>query len=217
MDARNGDRYEAVSAIAITYNAGVTRHIHMSVDLLRRTYSASVDGQLLALDYAFRGEQSGALTLDALATKADEGGPLAVCNLHIQPTSSCASASPGEGFVNTSLPPTSPAFSVGFSAVPRAANMDGVMGISGGAAASFPALAGAVRFGLSGVIDALNGSNYAVIDPAAYSPDARYSFVVVADAVNHTYSIVGPGERITKNLAFRPQQAGLSAIGNLRR
>jgi hypothetical protein len=212
MDARNGDRYEAVSNIA--YSAGVTRLIHMSVDLLRRTYSASVDGQLLARDFAFRSEQSSALALDALATKVDEGGALAVCNLDVQPTSSCASALPGQGFVNTSLPPASPAFSVTFSAIPRAANMDGVMGISAGAATSFPALAGAIRFSPSGVIDALNGSSYAVIDPASYTPDSRYSFVIVADAVNHNYSLVGPGDRITRNLAFRTQQAGLSAIGN---
>jgi hypothetical protein len=213
MDARNGDRYEAVSNI--TYSAGVTRLVHMSVDLVRRTYSASVDDQLLARDFAFRSEQSSALALDALATKVDEGGALAVCNLHIQPTTSCASALPGQGFVNTSLPPASPAFSVAFSAIPRAASMDGVLGISASAASSFPALAGAVRFSPAGVIDALNGSSYAVIDPAGYTPDARYSFVVVADAVNHTYSIVGPGDHITKNLTFRPQQASLSAIGNL--
>ena len=213
MDARNGDRYEALSNI--TYSAGVTRLIHMSVDLLRRTYSASVDDQLLARDFTFRSEQSGALALDALATKVDEGGALTVCNLHLQPASSCASALPAQGFVNTSLPPAKPAFSVTFSAIPRAANMDGVLGISADAASSFPALAGAVRFSPSGVIDALNGASYAVIDPAGYTPDARYSFVVVADAVNHTYSIVGPGDHLTKNLAFRPQQAGLSAIGNL--
>jgi hypothetical protein len=212
MDARNGDRYEAVSNI--TYSAGVTRLIYMSVDLLRRTYSVSVDGQLLARDFAFRSEQSGALALDALATKVDEGGPLAVCNLQIQSTSSCASALPGQGFVNTSLPPASPAFSVTFSAIARATNMDGVMGISAGAASSFPALAGAIRFSPSGVVDALNGSSYAVIDPASYTPNTPYSFVVVADAVSHTYSIVGPGDRITRNLAFRPQQADLSAIGN---
>jgi hypothetical protein len=212
MDARNGDRYEAVSEI--TYSAGVTRLVHMSVDLLRRTYSASVDGQPLASDFAFRSEQAGALALDALATKVDEGGALAVCNLHVQATASCASALPGQSFVNTSLPPTSAAFSVAFSAIPRAANMDGVMGISTGAASSFPALAGAVRFSPSGVVDALNGSRYAVIDPAGYTPNTPYSFVVVADAVNHTYALLGPGDRITRNLAFRPQQAGLSAIGN---
>lgn len=212
LDARNGDRYEAVSNL--TYSAGVTRLIHLSVDLLRRTYSASVDGQLLARDFSFRSEQSDALALDTLVSKVDEGGALAVCNLHIQPSSSCASASPGQGFINTNLPPASPAFSLSFSAVPRAANMDGVMGISAAAASSFPVLAGAVRFGPSGVIEALNGSSYSVIDSAGYVPSRRYFFTIVADAVKKTYSLIGPGDRITRNLSFRPQPASLSALGN---
>jgi hypothetical protein len=213
MDARNGDRYQAVSSLP--YSAGVARFIHMSIDLLRRTYSASVDGQLLARDFSFRNEQSGVLAFDALAIKVDEGGGLDVCDLRVQPASSCESALPQQGFVNTGLPPASTAFAVSFSAVPRAANMDGVMGVSAAAASSFPALAGAVRFSSSGVIDALNGSSYTVIDSAGYAPNTPYPFVIVADVVDRTYSVVGPGNRVTRNLAFRPQPASFApTLGN---
>jgi hypothetical protein len=210
VDARNGGRYEAASPIP--YSAGVTQKISMRVDMITRTYSAWVDDQLLANDFSFRNEQSGTFTLDTLALKVDEGAGVAVCNVRVVTHSVCQSAAAGEGFVNTSLPPMSPAFTVRFIGVPRAANMDGVMGVSAAAASSFPALAAAVRFSPSGVIDALDGSDYTPLG-GGYAPHQRHAFVLTADAVDNTYSVVADAG-VTRNLKFRPQQSSASSLGN---
>jgi hypothetical protein len=213
MDARNGNGYQATTAIP--YSAGVTKRIHLSVDPIAGRYSAFVDHQQLALGFAFRSEQAGAVALDGLALKVDGEGALSVCNARASSGSNCESAAPGQGFVNTNLPPTGPAYAVSFFGVPRAANMDGVMGISPAAATSFPELAGAVRFGPSGRIEALNGSSYAPIGSASYVPNHYYSLTIVADALHHTYTVVGPGfEDVTRDLAFRPQQANAASLAN---
>jgi hypothetical protein len=213
IDARSGGSYRALSVIP--YSAGVTRRVYISIDLIKRVYSARVDDQELARDFAFRSEQASALALDSLALKVDEGDALSVCNIDLYTSLACSSAAPGQGFVNTSLPPASPAFTVGFTAIPGAQNMDGVMGFSAGAASSFPALAGAVRFNPTGVIDALNGASYTPISDAAYVPSARHRFLMVADAVDHTYSVIGVDvDSITKGLSFRPQQSSVTSLGN---
>jgi hypothetical protein len=211
IDARNGSDYEA--STAIPYTAGVTRHLLLGIDLLRRTYSVTVDDQSLAYNYDFRSEQAGAVALDGVTLKVDAGDALDVCNLQVHTTLACVSATPGEGFVNTSLA-ASPAFSVSFEAIPRAADMDGVMGVSTGAAAAFPTLAGAVRFGPSGDIDALDGASYSVWD-GAYTANQPRFFVLVADAVEHTYSVFDTGtDTVARNFAFRPQQANAASLGN---
>jgi hypothetical protein len=213
IDARSGSSYGALSAIP--YSAGVTRRVYISIDLIKRVYSAWVDDQQLARDFAFRSEQASALALDSLALKVDEGGALSVCNIELYTNLACNSAAPGQGFVNTSLPPASPAFTVGFTAIPGAQNMDGVMGFSTGAASSFPTLAGAVRFSPTGVIDALNGPSYTPISVPGYVPSARHRLLMVADAVDHTYSVIGVDvDSITKGLSFRPQQASVTSLGN---
>lgn len=213
IDARNGGSYGAVSAIP--YSAGVTRHVYLSIDLIRQVYSASIDHQELAHDFAFRSEQASTLALDSVTLKVDEGGALSICNLQVHASSVCNSAAPGQGFVNTSLPPAGPAFTVGFAAIPRAQNMDGVMGFSVGPASSFPALAGAVRFSPAGVIDALNGASYTPIAGVPYSPNGWHHFLIVADAVDHTYSVMAPGaDSPTTGLSFRPQQASVTSLGN---
>ncbi|HYJ10637.1 MAG TPA: hypothetical protein VEX18_16555, partial [Polyangiaceae bacterium] len=213
IDARSGSSYRALSVIP--YSAGVTRRVYISIDLTTRVYSAWVDDQQLASDFAFRSEQASALALDSLALKVDEGGALSVCNIDLYTNLACNSAAPGQGFVNTSLPPASPAFTVGFTAIPGAQNMDGVMGFSAGAASSFPALAGAVRFSPTGVIDALNGPSYTPISVTGYVPSARHRLLMVADAVDHTYSVIGVDvDSITNGLSFRPQQASVTSLGN---
>jgi hypothetical protein len=212
IDARSGSSYGAVNAIP--YSAGVTRHVYLSIDLIRRVYSARIDDQDLARDFAFRSEQLSTVALDSLALKVDEGGALSVCNVNLHTSQACNSATPGQGFVNTSLPPASPAFTVGFTAIPGAQNMDGVMGFSAGEVSSFSALAGAVRFSPSGVIDALDGSSYTPISGAEYIANAAHRFLIVADAVDHTYSVIGVDDVITNGLSFRPQQASVTSLGN---
>jgi hypothetical protein len=213
IDARNGDIYAASSSIP--YVAGVTRQIYMGIDTIQRKYTVYVDGQELARDFSFRTDQANALSLDGLALKVDAGGSLEVCDLQVQTTFACNSAAPGQGFVNTNRPASSVAFTVSFYGIPRAANMDGVMGISAGPATSFADLAGAVRFGPNGTIDARNGSSYSVLDPRGYTQDGFYSFIMVADVLDHTYSVVSTQSGlVAKNLSFRPEQGSAASLGN---
>jgi hypothetical protein len=215
IDARNGSVYTAVNPIP--YTAGLTRQIYMVVDLISRTYSVSVDFQVLAQDFSFRTEQANALSLDGLALKVDEGEALQICNLQVQSLLACDSAVPGQGFVNLALPGSSSAFTLSFQGLPRAANMDGVMGISAGPAAGFSDLAAALRFGPSGTIDVRNGSSYSVLDPTGYTPNTFYPFTVVADVTDHTFTVVSQQNGlpvVTRNLAFRPQQANVATLGN---
>jgi hypothetical protein len=213
IDARNGSEYAAASSIP--YAAGVTRQFHMSVDLLRRTYSVSVDNQELARDFAFRTEQANALVLDGLALKVDSGTGLDVCNLHLTTVLACDSAAPGEGFHNLSLPASSAAFTLSFLGFPRAPNLDGVMGISAGPASSFSDLAVALRFGPSGTVDVRDGASYSVLDPTGYTANDFYRVTLVADVTDRTFSVVTPlyGE-VTRELAFRPEQANVASLGN---
>jgi hypothetical protein len=134
----------------------------------------------------------------------------------VQTLLACDSAAPGQGFVNLDLSASSAAFTLSFQGVPRAANMDGVMGISAGPATSFSDLALALRFGPSGTIDVRNGSSYSVLDPAGYTPNQFYPFTVVADVTDHTFTVVSQqnGSVATRNLAFRPQQANVASLGN---
>lgn len=211
IDARNGSVYQA--STAIPYSAGVTRAIRLDVDLVSRTYSAWVDGQLLADRFSFRSQQAGALSLDGLTLKVDEGGDFSACNVRVVTRTVCDSTTPGQGFVNTSLPPTSVAFTATFVGVPRATNMDGVMGISAGAATSFPALAGAVRFGESGLIEVLDGAGYVPVSSQPYAANVGYWFTLIADAVDHTYMLMHSDGEVSTH-QFRPQQATVSALGN---
>jgi hypothetical protein len=215
IDARNGSAYSAVNAIP--YTAGVARQIYMAVDSISRTYSVLVDGQELARDFTFRSEQANALSFDGLALKVDAGDALQICNLHVQTLLACDSAAPGQGFVNLELPASSAAFTLSFQGVPRAANMDGVMGISAGPATSFADLAAAVRFGPSGTIDVRSGASYSVLDAAGYTPNTFYPFTIIADVTDHTFTVVSQQNGFpvaTRNLAFRPQQATVASLGN---
>lgn len=214
IDARNGSVYSAVNPIP--YTAGVTRRIYMAVDLISRKYFVSVDGQELARDFSFRTEQANALSFDGLALKVDQGDALQLCDLQVRTLLACDSAVPGQGFVNLALPASSAAFTLSFLGVPRAANMDGVMGISAGPAASFSDLAAALRFGPSGTTDVRNGSSYSVLDSAGYTPNTFYPFTLVADVTDHTFTVVSQQNGFgvaTRNLAFRPQQANVASLG----
>ena len=87
--------------------------------------------------------------------------------------------------------------------------------VKAGLASSFPALAGAVRFSPTGAIDALNGPSYTPISDAGYVPNARHRLLMVADAVDHTYSVIEADvDSVTKGLSFRPQQASATSLGN---
>jgi parallel beta-helix repeat protein len=81
IDVRNGSTYAADQTV--TYTAGATYRVRVTVDVSRHRYSAFVtapDGseQTLATDYAFRSEQQAVTELDTVVAVAEQG-ELEIC------------------------------------------------------------------------------------------------------------------------------------------
>jgi len=111
-------------------------------------------------------------------------------------------------------------FTVSFDAVPGAGNMDGVAGISNGAAADYAALAVAVRFNNAGTIDARNGAAYGAASALPYISGLTYRFRLVVNLAARTYSAyvkqgANPELLIGSGYAFRTEQAAATALNNL--
>ena len=81
------------------------------------------------------------------------------------------------------------AFVAEFDAVPGAANMDGVVGLSTGAVSSYSGCAAMVRFNDQGAIDARNGGTYAAVTAIAYAAGKSYHFRLAIDPATHIYSV----------------------------
>ncbi|MGE3543535.1 MAG: Ig-like domain-containing protein [Kofleriaceae bacterium] len=87
IDARNGSGYAA--ATAVTYSAGKTYHVRMTVDVSTHKYSVFVRQgsgaeQTIASQYAFRSEQATVGSLDRTAIRVDGSGTLAICGLTLE-------------------------------------------------------------------------------------------------------------------------------------
>lgn len=109
------------------------------------------------------------------------------------------------------------AFVAAFDAVPDAARMDGVTGLSFGAASDFSRLAAAARFNNQGYIDARNGAAYAAGAAIPYSAGVKYRFRLVVDVAARRYSayVTPPGSSelaVGANYAFRAEQASVTAL-----
>ena len=121
---------------------------------------------------------------------------------------------------NTPFARQSGAFSATFDAVPGAARIDGLTGLSLGAVSGYTGVAAVVRFNNAGYIDARNGAAYAADTAVPYTAGATYKFRLAVDPAAHRYSafVTPPGaaERtIASNYAFRSEQAGTSSLDNL--
>lgn len=120
---------------------------------------------------------------------------------------------------NVSVPSQTGAFTAIITATPLAAKMDGLIGLSNGAASSYASLAAVVRFNTSGGIDARSGSAYTAAASIPYSPNLPYTFRLVVDIAAHRYSAYvkqgANAERlIGANLAFRTEQAAVKTLNN---
>jgi hypothetical protein len=76
FDARNGGSYQAANTL--TYQAGVTYRVSVTVNVAARTYSATVTPPgggpvTIANNYAFRSEQASASSIANLAVFAQTG------------------------------------------------------------------------------------------------------------------------------------------------
>lgn len=79
IDVRNGGAYTADTSVP--YVSGKAYAFGMDVDVARHTYSVSVDGTLIASDYAFRSQQSTVSSLANLAIITDSAtGPATACD-----------------------------------------------------------------------------------------------------------------------------------------
>lgn len=110
-------------------------------------------------------------------------------------------------------------FSVDFDAVPAAAGMSGITGLSAGRAYSAPFLAVTVRFNPSGYIDVYNGTNYSADVAVPYAAGVSYHFHLDVDIAAHQYTAHvtpagGTRMRLTTGAAFGSQQAGAIYLDN---
>jgi uncharacterized protein YjdB len=98
--------------------------------------------------------------------------------------------------------------------------MDGLTGLSAGAAGTVTDLAVIVRFNTSGRIDARNGGAYAAANTIPYTPGTSYRFRLVVDVPTHTYSAYvtpagGTEATVGAGYAFRSEQSAATSLANL--
>lgn len=134
------------------------------------------------------------------------------------PVSACVSSA--GSWRNAPIAPQNGSFTVEFDASPSAAGIDGVAGLSLGAASAYAHLAAAVRFNNSGRIDARNGGVYSADSIIPYAAGASYHFRLVVDIASHRYSVfvrtgASPEETVGTNFAFRTEQSGVSGLDSL--
>lgn len=121
---------------------------------------------------------------------------------------------------NKSLPVQTGSFTVAFDMMPSADKMDGVTGLSNGAADAYAELAAAVRFAPTGYIDAMNGSAFGASAAVAYKAGVKYHVAMSVNVATKRYSVkVTPAGGATVTLAenwqFRSEQTSVTALNNL--
>jgi len=118
---------------------------------------------------------------------------------------------------NTTIPTQTGAFTIAFDAMPSSDKMDGVIGLSQGAAKDYTHLAAAVRFAPNGYIDARNGSGFKAATAVAYRAGVKYRFVMTVDVAAKRYSVTvtpagGSTVRLADNWQFRTEQARVTSL-----
>ncbi|MCR4294630.1 MAG: Ig-like domain-containing protein, partial [Elusimicrobia bacterium] len=111
-------------------------------------------------------------------------------------------------------------FTAEFDATPSAANIDGVMGLSKGPAASYNVLAAAVRFSNRGLIEARNGAAYTAASAIPYTAGTKYRMRLVVNMAAKTYSAyvrqgTGAERLIGSGYSFRSGLASATSLDNL--
>ncbi|MDP3544236.1 MAG: Ig-like domain-containing protein [Elusimicrobiota bacterium] len=129
----------------------------------------------------------------------------------------CAAAS--AAWKNTAFASQTAPFGATFDAIPGGARIDGVTGLSLGAAADYKHLAAIVRFNNAGYLDARNGGVYAADARVPYTAGAAYRFRLTVDPGARRYSVYvappGAAERLLAlNYSFRAEQALTSSLSN---
>jgi len=103
-------------------------------------------------------------------------------------------------------------FRIQFDITPIAAIEDGVTGLSAAPAAGYTDLAAAVRFNLTGTIDARNGGSFVAATAIPYTVGTAYHFILDVNVGTHTYNayvtLGSVQATIGTNLAFRTETSG---------
>lgn len=120
---------------------------------------------------------------------------------------------------NTSIAQQTRTFTTTFTATPNNANMDGVLGLSNGAADAYTDLAASVRFNNTGFIDVRNAGSYQAATSYAYTPGTAYTFRMEVNIATRRYSVyVKQGAAaetlLANNFAFRTEQASVTQLNN---
>ena len=150
------------------------------------------------------------------ATSEGQSGT-SVVTVPASPPPGCTTSTPA--WLNSAFTTQTGAFTAQFDATPNGPSIDGVTGLSAGAAAGYTDLAVGVRFNVAGQIDARNGAAYAAASTVGYTAGTSYRFRLVVDISTHTYSAyvtpAGSAEvTIGTGFAFRTEQSAVTQLAN---
>ncbi len=122
-------------------------------------------------------------------------------------------------WVNNSFSLQAGSFSVEFDATPSANNIDGVVGLSNGAAAAYTDLACIVRFNPSGNIDVRSGSVYQMVNTVPYTSGTSYHVKMDVNISTKKYDVYvtpqgGAQQTIALQYDFRTEQNAVTQLNN---
>jgi hypothetical protein len=141
-------------------------------------------------------------------------------------------ATAGGGFMSTSIPPSTAAFSVTFRVTPELGEgqwppvIDAVVGLSDGSPTGFGDLGPAVRFNRNGTVDVRDGGAYRASEAFPYAVhDGPYELRIDVDVAAHTYSVwarhvdglTKPMVTLATDYAFRTEQQSVTRLDTLSR
>ncbi|XXX74763.1 hypothetical protein WMF30_44640 [Sorangium sp. So ce134] len=134
------------------------------------------------------------------------------------PAPSCPSVDAGE-WVNTPLTTQWGTFTATWDVTPSASKIDGVVGLSSGAADQWTELAAIVIFDEQGNIRVRNGSRYEAATVYPYSAGTTYTVRMVVETSSRRYSVYvkpknGSEVQLANRYAFRTEQAQIRSLNN---
>lgn len=182
---------------------------------LSRARDGPADARSLQGIYAFVSRRARPICYEGLMKIS-----IALALLLVSSQARAACVTIGSSWRNQAFTAQSAPFTATFSAIPSAARIDGVLGLSGRTVSDYTHLAAILRFNTSGNIDARNGGAYQYKAWVPYSAGVTYRFRVSVDPSSSRYSLwvtpPGSSERqIAENYAFRTEQAKTTLFNNV--
>ena len=219
IDARNGDVFSA--ATVFNYSAGVPYRLVMEIDILSKTYWATVIPPggapvLIANGFAFRTEQAGVTQLSNFAYHTLTGGTQTVGNLVI---TDLGNVTANNVWANHKIETQVGKFTASFLTTPGGPAVDTTIGFSSGPADFWDDMAAYVRFSPAGKIDARSGGGFAALSDLSYTAGTTYLVEMEINPAAGTYSVNvtpagGAPVPIAYQFPFRTEQAGVTSLSN---